>query len=383
MSVDAGSGSLRRVELLGAISLATDLGTGQPAFHGVRSSVLAVALARALGLAETAAAEVQQVALLRFLGCTADTWETARMTGGDDLAFLAGMAPAAMGSKAEMGRQLIRTVGAGQRRPRRAALVAAALADPSGAKRSLSAHCEVAAMLVDRLADRFTCVTYDRRGHTRSPMGREPESVATHAADAASLIETLGLDRPVVIGSSGGARIGVELARTRPDLLAGAAFSEPPIFSLEPVAGQAFMAEVAAAVRPAAETGGPAAAVDAFFPLICPGLWSQIDETTKDRYRANGTMMLAEFTGPSYQLNPEDAATIELPCLVIAGTTSHPALRAIAARLVRALPDARFVELEGSGHVTYAERADGFARAVASFATELAGRKPNSASLAS
>ena len=84
---------------------------------------------------------------------------------------------------------------------------------------------------VERLADRFCCVTYDRRGHTRSGVGTEAESVATHAADAAALIEALGLVRPVVVGSSGGARIAVELARTRPELLAGAVFSEPPIFS--------------------------------------------------------------------------------------------------------------------------------------------------------
>jgi len=81
---------------------------------------------------------------------------------------------------------------------------------------------------VGRLADRFECVTYDRRGHTRSGLGIEPESVATHAADVAALIEALELARPVVVGSSGGARIAVELARTRPELLAGAVFSEPP-----------------------------------------------------------------------------------------------------------------------------------------------------------
>ncbi|NKQ58636.1 alpha/beta hydrolase [Amycolatopsis sp. K13G38] len=224
---------------------------------------------------------------------------------------------------------------------------------------------------VERLRDRFTCITYDRRGHTRSGRGSEPESVPTHAADAAALIATLGLRRPVVVGSSGGARIAVELARTRPGLLAGAVFSEPPIFSLEPEAGQAFMAEVAAAVRPAAQAGGPAAAVDAFFPLVCPGLWSTVDETGKDRYRRNGAMMLAEFAGPFYQLSTEDAAAITLPCLVLSGTDSHPALRAIATTLARVLPDARFVELEGSGHVTYAERPEEFARAVTTFATEI------------
>ena len=236
---------------------------------------------------------------------------------------------------------------------------------------------EVWAGQAERLADRFTCVSYDRRGHTRSRLGSEPESVATHAADAAALIETLGLDRPVVVGSSGGARIAVELARTHPRLLTGAVFSEPPILSLEPAAGQQFIAEVAAAVRPAAEAGGPRAAVDAFFPLVCGGLWSQLDESTKDRYRANGPMMLAEFAGEPYQPSIADIAAITLPCRVIAGTESHPALRAIAATLARALPDAQLTELTGSGHVTYAEQPDDFAHAVAAFATEVTqGRHP-------
>jgi len=226
-----------------------------------------------------------------------------------------------------------------------------------------------------RLAGRFSCVSFDRRGHTRSAPGTEPESVATHAADAAALIEALELARPVVVGSSGGARIAVELARTRPGLLAGAVFSEPPIFTLDPAAGQAFMTEVAAVVRPAAQTGGPPAAVDAFFPLVCPGLWSQLDQAAKDRYRANGPMMLAEFAGPPYQLGLNDAAGIAVPSLVIAGTESHPALRAIAATLARALPDARLVQLAGSGHVTYAERPDQFAEAVAAFATEVTSRQ--------
>ena len=47
-----------------------------------------------------------------------------------------------------------------------------------------------------RLAGRFSCVSFDRRGHTRSAPGTEPESVATHAADAAALIEALELARP-------------------------------------------------------------------------------------------------------------------------------------------------------------------------------------------
>jgi pimeloyl-ACP methyl ester carboxylesterase len=82
-------------------------------------------------------------------------------------------------------------------------------------------------------------------------------------------------------------------------------------------------------------------------------------------------MMLAEFGGPRYTLRVEDLSTVAVPALVIAGTTSHPALRSIARILARGLPDARLVELHGSGHVTYAERPDEFADAVAAFATGL------------
>jgi len=223
---------------------------------------------------------------------------------------------------------------------------------------------------VARLSDRFTCVTYDRRGHTRSGRGSEPESVETHAADAAALIEALGLDRPVLVGSSGGARIAVELARSRPELIRAAVFSEPPIFGLDPAAGAAFLADVQGAVGTAVRGGDPRAAVDAFFPLVCPGLWRTLRESGRDRLRANGRMMLEEFTGAPYRLTADDLPAIGVPALVVSGSESHPSLRAFAAVLARRLPRARWVELAGSGHVTYAERPAEFADAVASFAAE-------------
>ncbi|MDQ0383006.1 HD domain-containing phosphohydrolase [Amycolatopsis thermophila] len=194
MAPDAEPVKLRLVELLGAVSLATDLGTGQSHFHGVRTSVLAAALARALGLDDASVAAAQQVALLRFLGCTADAGETARMTGGDDLAFLAGMAPAALGGKAEMGRQLVRTVGAGQRPLRRAALVAGALADPAGAKRSLSAHCEVAAMLAARLGASATVREALAHGYERWDGAGFPDGLAGEAVPPAVRVAVVARD---------------------------------------------------------------------------------------------------------------------------------------------------------------------------------------------
>jgi 3-oxoadipate enol-lactonase len=143
------------------------------------------------------------------------------------------------------------------------------------------------------------------------------------------------------------------------------------IFSLDQSAGDALMAELGAVVGPVAASDGPRAAVDAFFALICPGLWSALDDIAKERYRANAHMMLAEFDGPRYYLSVDDLSAITVPALVIAGAMSHPGLRSIARVLAHGLPDARFIELPGCGHVTYAERPDEFAHAVAAFSTEV------------
>ncbi|HJP78336.1 MAG TPA: HD domain-containing phosphohydrolase [Pseudonocardiaceae bacterium] len=172
---------VRLAELLGAVSLATDLGTGQHRSHGLRTAVLAVALGRELGLDDAAVAEVRQVALLRFLGCTADSSDTAVMTGGDEIAFLAAMAPVAMGGPPEQVVRLVRTVGAGRDPLSRARLVAGALTDPGGAKRSLSAHCEVAALLAERLGVSPTVREALAHGHERWDGAGFPDGLAAEA----------------------------------------------------------------------------------------------------------------------------------------------------------------------------------------------------------
>jgi 3-oxoadipate enol-lactonase len=222
---------------------------------------------------------------------------------------------------------------------------------------------------VNRLADRFRCTTYDRRGHSRSPRTDVHETVELHADDLAGLISVLDLAPTIVVGSSGGARIVLDLIRRYPHLGQGAVISEPPVGALAPGLFPSMIGDLAPAVQHAAETHGPRAAVDAFFAAICPGLWSRIDDEQKDRYRDNAPMLFADLGMPSYQITRDDIAGIDVPALVVAGTDSHPALRTAARALASWLPDARYLELD-CGHVTYAERPEHFARAVAAFASE-------------
>jgi len=195
--------------------------------------------------------------------------------------------------------------------------------------------------------------------------------VELHGDDAAGLIETLGIAPCILVSSSGGARIAFDVVRRYPRLVTGAVLSEPPLFALDREGSEAFVAQLRPAIDQAMAKGGPRAAVDAFFDFVCPGLWRMLPEERRDDYRANATELFGDLGMPLYRVSREDLGRIDRPCLVIAGSESHPTLRHIAQILASAIPDCQFVELAGSGHVTYYERPAEFAAAVTAFTESL------------
>jgi len=220
---------------------------------------------------------------------------------------------------------------------------------------------------VGMLRESRTCVTYDRRGHTRSSLGNvDRRTVELHADDATALVTELGLAPCQLVASSGGARIGVDLLRRYPELFTSAVLSEPPIFGLDPEQGGAqIMADLRPALEAAFRRNDPCAAVDVFFDYMCPGLWRQLDAQGKEPYRANHVELLADLQMPAYAITPQDLSGMRTPCVVVTGSESHPVLRRVARVIGESMPNARLVELAGVGHVTYAEAPEAFARLVA------------------
>ena len=87
----------------------------------------------------------------------------------------------------------------------------------------------------DILSGKFTAVSYDRRCNSRSSGDRSADmTVAQQARDAASIINTIGFDKAIVVGRSGGAIIGLELAATRPELIDFLIVHEAPVIELLP-----------------------------------------------------------------------------------------------------------------------------------------------------
>jgi pimeloyl-ACP methyl ester carboxylesterase len=94
--------------------------------------------------------------------------------------------------------------------------------------------------LAGRLAEQYTVVSYDPRGHSRSSLDDEPAEirVARHADDAAGILRAGGLGPAYVYGNSGGGTIGLELVARHPDLVRRLVAHEAPVLELLPDAAR-------------------------------------------------------------------------------------------------------------------------------------------------
>ena len=104
------SAPVRRSEIVGALSLATDLGMGLPLETGLRAAVLAAGLAREVD--PDIAADAYALALLRFVGCTADA-SGVNAFFGDEIAFNTDAVAAMYDDPASMLRFMLARAGAG------------------------------------------------------------------------------------------------------------------------------------------------------------------------------------------------------------------------------------------------------------------------------
>ncbi|HEU4910027.1 MAG TPA: hypothetical protein VFT17_14280 [Propionibacteriaceae bacterium] len=73
----------RMLELLGGLSLVTDIGTGLPLEESLKRCLVAGRLAKIIGCTDSEVSDVLYTALLQHLGCTAYAHEVARVWGDD------------------------------------------------------------------------------------------------------------------------------------------------------------------------------------------------------------------------------------------------------------------------------------------------------------
>jgi HD-GYP domain-containing protein (c-di-GMP phosphodiesterase class II) len=140
----SGERPIRAAEVVGALSLATDLGTGQPLEHALRTAVLAVRLGELAGATTQELVDTYYVALLHASGCTSNGHEAAQLFG-DDIAHRAAFYLVDPVNPAEVLAFYRANVGLGRPPEVRAKLIEEAIANAGPrAREGFAMMCEVA-----------------------------------------------------------------------------------------------------------------------------------------------------------------------------------------------------------------------------------------------
>lgn len=88
----------------------------------------------------------------------------------------------------------------------------------------LASTCHIWDLVAPILADAFSVVALDQRGHGESEKPDYGYDFATVAKDLEGFIQARGLDRPIIAGHSWGADVALEFAVARPDMPKGLCF---------------------------------------------------------------------------------------------------------------------------------------------------------------
>ena len=146
--------TVRRADFLMTLAYATDLATGQSRDFALRSCVLAMRLAEAAGLDEDERRNVFHQALLRYIGCNADTHLLASAFG-DEIALRQDLARIDLGNHSEIAETFVRAFTRVFKDAPPAELAAAVQQGLAEAMQVsvpiLAGHCEVAQRIGERI----------------------------------------------------------------------------------------------------------------------------------------------------------------------------------------------------------------------------------------
>jgi pimeloyl-ACP methyl ester carboxylesterase len=223
------------------------------------------------------------------------------------------------------------------------------------------------------LVDRYRMVTYHKRGWAGSTHTPGPVSIEDHAADAAGLLEHLGLRHAHVAGHSSGASIALQLAFDRPAMVHSLALLEPTIFSVPSAAG--FFQRVGPALELYA-AGDRAAALAVFMSAVSGLEWDACRAVLDDHVPGAVAQAIHDadtFFGVElpaltrWTFGAEQAAAIHQPVLSVLGTDTE-LLWVEVARLLRSwFPQAEECVIQDAGHLLHMQRPEPVARGIAEF----------------
>jgi 3-oxoadipate enol-lactonase len=249
------------------------------------------------------------------------------------------------------------------------------LVPPAGATASTWGSAADELALIGRL------IVYDRRGYARSGGGEPVRSMSTHTADAAALLELLEAPPAIVVGTSAGAAIALDLAVRRPDLVRVVVAHEFPWrFTRHVPTGSQVKALTKIGSLALLGRHGDAAEVllrSAYAYRDGGSTWDAFPEEWRQIARANARAALADFrnsivTYPS----ATDLATMKVPVVCTYGALSPSSMVVLVRALAAAIPTATTREIDGAGHAAPFDATANFVQVIADTITSPQGDAP-------
>jgi pimeloyl-ACP methyl ester carboxylesterase len=226
--------------------------------------------------------------------------------------------------------------------------------------------------VVERLAPRHRCLTFDQRGYGDTRYERE-DGWST-VTDAIAVLDAAGWDRSVIVACSMGGQAAVDLVLAHPDrtaglVLIGTAIRGAPYPELVhgPTAELNHRIEVADAAGDLDEVGR----LEAWMWLDGPAApEGRVGGAARELFlEMNGRALRADDPGDQAELPAAwpRLGEIAVPTLVMIGRLDAEEIQAIAEPAAGRIPGARLLVLDGVAHVPHLEADPVTLEAIAAF----------------
>ncbi|HEY5854751.1 MAG TPA: alpha/beta hydrolase [Aldersonia sp.] len=217
----------------------------------------------------------------------------------------------------------------------------------------------------------YRVCTFDNRGIAPSSESAAGITIEDLVSDTAALIEHLGTEPAVVVGTSMGARVAQELALTRPNLVRKAVF----------LAGHARLDQFQKTLSLGEhDLDAKGITLPPKYEAAVTAVMNLSPVTLADTRAAQDWLDLFEFSGGSVTpgvraqrtMNHDFDRTaayrgIAVPCLSIGFADDRMIPPYLSKEVANAIPGARYLEIANAGHFGYLEKPDEVNRAILAF----------------
>ena len=218
-----------------------------------------------------------------------------------------------------------------------------------------------------------SCRCYHKRGWLGSTHTLPPVRVADHAADAAALLDHLGVRRAHIAGHSSGAAVAAQLALDHPEAVHTLSLLELSLLSVP--SGDAFLQQVGPAIE-AYQAGDHEEAVALFMSVVSGLDWPACRAVLEERLPGAEAQAIKDadtFFGielpalTAWAFDADQAADIDCPVLSVLGAQTRTLWREVAAFLRSSLRNVEDSTIDDVGHLLHIQRPQPVARAMGEF----------------